>query len=62
MTLSMQNRLKLLVFSFFMALLFLGGVLLVGSATAWFPWPNLAGAVVMGVFGLIGTHLRHRIE
>ena len=41
-----------------MALLFCAGLLLAGSDGEWFPWPNLAGAVMLGIFAMIACRLR----
>ena len=57
MTASMLNRLKLSVFSFFMAFLFLGGIALAGSDFVGFPWGQLIGVPMLGAFGWIGSKL-----
>jgi len=57
-----RHRVKLFFLSGFMALIFYAGVMLGGSDGDWFPWANLAGAVLLAVFGLIGLKLQARIR
>jgi len=60
MTASMRNRLKLSVFSFFMAFLLLGGIALAGSDFVDFPWGQLIGVPMLAVFAIIGRHLEEK--
>ncbi|HNR12629.1 MAG TPA: hypothetical protein PKM59_04850 [Thermodesulfobacteriota bacterium] len=40
-----------------MAVLFMGGLMLGGSESIWFPWPNLIGALMLIWFGERGKRL-----
>ncbi len=36
-------------------ILFAGGILLAGSDGAWWPLPNMAGLLIVGIIGIIAT-------
>jgi len=40
--------------------LFAFGILFAGSDGQWFPWPNLVGAVMIGIAGLIANNYKER--
>lgn len=52
-----SRKLKSVTFSWLMAILFCAGILLAGSDGGWFPWINLAGALMLGLFALIGKQI-----
>ena len=45
-----------------MALLFCAGLLLAGSDGEWFPWQNLAGAAMLGIFAMIACRIEVAVE
>lgn len=51
------RKFKNQAFCCFMAFLFCGGILFAGSDGGWFPWANLVGALLLGLFALIGNQL-----
>ena len=54
---SFKRRLKTAAFSSFMAFLFMFGILFAGADFNGFPWVNLIGALMLGLFSLIGNRL-----
>ena len=39
----------------FLSILFLGGIALIGSPRVWFPWSIMFGILLIGISGLLGT-------
>lgn len=62
MTKSTRKRLKLLAISCLMAFLFVGGLALCGSDFIDFPWGQVIGAPMLGLFGFIGQRLDGKYE
>lgn len=60
MTASMRKKLHASALSCLMAFLFLGGLALAGSDFAGWPWGQLIGVPMLGLFAFIGRHLENR--